>query len=334
MNMNLFFHNICKQKIRCALPILSFPAIQQLSVSVNETLHSAELQAKVMEVIAQQTDTIAAVSLMDLSLEAEAFGARIIFHENEVPSITGQLITSEEDANKLLVPDLSSGRIPLAIEAIRQAKEKITDKPVLAGIIGPFSLAGRLMDVTEIMYSCYDEPELVHNVLQKAAMFLKNYTNALKNAGADGIVIAEPLCGILSPDMAEEFSCPYVKDIIESSQTDEFAVIYHNCGNTVPHMLPQLYQMNATAYHFGNAVDMKQILQDSPTDIILMGNLDPVSCFTEGSPEQMKTATKELLEQCGHYDNFILSSGCDIPHTASWKNINAFYEALEEYNNR
>ena len=101
MNMNLFFQNICKQKIRCALPILSFPAIQQLSVSVNETLHSAELQAKVMEVIAQQTDTIAAVSLMDLSLEAEAFGAQIIFHEDEVPSITGQLITSEEDANKL-----------------------------------------------------------------------------------------------------------------------------------------------------------------------------------------------------------------------------------------
>lgn len=334
MNMNLFFQNICNKKIRCALPILSFPAIQPLSVNVNETLHSAELQAKVMEVIAQQTDTIAAVSLMDLSLEAEAFGARIIFHEDEVPSITGQLITSEEDADKLLVPDLSSGRIPLTIEAIRQAKEKITDKPVLAGIIGPFSLAGRLMDVTEIMYSCYDEPELVHNVLQKASMFLKTYTNALKNAGADGIVIAEPLCGVLSPDMAEEFSCPYVKDIIESSQTDEFAVIYHNCGNTVPHMLTQLYQMNATAYHFGNAVDMKQILQDSPSDIILMGNLDPVSCFTEGSPEQMKTATKELLEQCGHYNNFILSSGCDIPYTASWKNINAFYEALEEYNNR
>ena len=65
-----------------------------------------------------------------------------------------------------------------------------------------------------------------------------------------------------------------------------------------------------------------------------MGNLDPVACFTEGSPEQMKRATKELLEQCGHYDNFILSSGCDIPHTASWKNINAFYEALDEYINR
>lgn len=334
MNMNLFFQNIHNKKIRCALPILSFPAIQQLSVSVNKTLHSAELQAKVMDVVAQQTDTIAAVSLMDLSLEAEAFGARIIFHEDEVPSITGQLITCEEDADKLLVPDLSSGRIPLAIEAIRQAKETITNKPVLGGIIGPFSLAGRLMDVTEIMYNCYDEPEFVHKVLVKVTEFLSNYANALKNAGADGIMIAEPLCGVLSPDMAEEFSCPYVQSIIESSQTDEFAVVYHNCGNTVPRMLPQLYAMNATAYHFGNAVDIKQILQDSPTNIILMGNLDPVACFTEGSPEQMKKATLELLEACGPYDNFILSSGCDIPHTASWKNINAFYEALDEYNSK
>lgn len=334
MNMTAFLNNSISDNKKYALPILSFPAMQKLGVSVNEMLHCAELQAKAMEVVAHSTDTIAAVSLMDLSLEAEAFGADIVFAENEVPAIVGQLVSDEEEAKDLQVPDMEAARMPIAIEAIRLAKEKITDKPVLAGIIGPFSLAGRLMDVTEIMYTCYDEPETVHEVLKKATEFLVAYSKALKEAGADGIVMAEPLCGLLSPDMAEEFSCPYVKELIDAVQTEEFVLIYHNCGNSVPQIANLLYEQGAAAYHFGNAVDMLQMLKEAPSDAILMGNIDPVACFTNATPEQMEEETYALLEKCGSYSNFILSSGCDIPHTASWDNVSAFFKALDKYNNR
>ena len=332
MNMNHFFNTIISDKKKYALPILSFPAMQKLGVTVKEMVTSANLQAKAMELVARSTETIAAVSLMDLSLEAEAFGANVVFGENEVPSIIGQLVSNEEEAKALNVPSLATGRIPVAIEAIRIAKEKITDKPVFAGIIGPYSLAGRLIDVTEIMYTCYDEPETVHEVLKKVTEFLKNYTQALKEAGADGIIMAEPLAGLLSPDMAEEFSCPYVKEIIDSAQTDEFAVVYHNCGNSVPQIANLLYPMGAAAYHYGNAVDMLEMLKSAPADALLMGNIDPVACFKEATPEQMTEETLALLRKCGGYKNFILSSGCDIPHTASWENVNAFFKALEEYN--
>ena len=332
MNMTQFFYTIIADKKKYALPILSFPAMQKLGVTVKEMVTSAELQAKAMELVAHSTDTIAAVSLMDLSLEAEAFGANIVFGENEVPAIIGQLVSDEDEAKALPVPSLEAGRISIAIEAIRLAKESITDKPVLAGIIGPYSLAGRLMDVTEIMYTCYDEPETVHEVLKKATEFLTKYTLALKEAGADGIVMAEPLAGLLSPDMAEEFSCPYVKEIIDATHTEEFAVIYHNCGNSVPQIAPLLYPMGAAAYHYGNAVDMLEMLKNAPENALLMGNIDPVACFKEATPEQMKAETLALLRKCSGYKNFILSSGCDIPHTASWENVDAFFKALEAYN--
>ena len=90
--------------------------------------------------------------------------------------------------------------------------------------------------------------------------------------------------------------------------------------------------MGAAAYHYGNAVDMLEMLHNAPADAILMGNLDPVACFKDATPEQMKQSTLDLLNQCGNHKNFILSSGCDIPHTASWDNVNAFFNALEEYN--
>ena len=297
MNRNQFFDTIISDKRKYALPILSFPAIQKLGITVKEIVTSAKLQAEAMELVAHSTETIAAVSLMDLSLEAEAFGASVVFSENEVPAITGQLVSDEEEAKALTVPSLSAGRIPVAIEAIRIAKEKITDKPVFAGIIGPFSLAGRLMDVTEIMYTCYDEPEMVHEVLKKVTEFLKTYTQALKEAGADGIIMAEPLAGLLSPDMAEEFSCPYVKEIIDSAQNDEFAVVYHNCGNSVPQIAHLLYPMGAAAYHYGNAIDMSEMLKNAPEEALLMGNIDPVACFKEATPEQMTEETLALLSR-------------------------------------
>jgi uroporphyrinogen decarboxylase len=186
------------------------------------------------------------------------------------------------------------------------------------------------MDVTEIMYICFDEPEVVHTVLDKATAYLISYGQAMKDAGADAIMMAEPLAGILSPDMAEEFSVPYVKRIVDALQDDHFAVLYHNCGNSVPAMLDQIFSQGAAGYHFGNAVDMRKIMEAAPADALCMGNIDPAAQFTHGTPESMAQATKDLLSQCGSYKNFIPSSGCDIPAHANWNNIQAFFDALKD----
>lgn len=312
-----------------ALPILSFPAAQKMNVTVEQLVKDPELMAQAMEIVSKETDTLAAVSLMDLSVEAEAFGAAVRFTEDEVPAVIGQLVSDEDEANDLEVPELSAGRAQLCVEAVRLAKERITDKPVLAGMIGPYSLAGRLMDVTEIMYICFDEPETVHIVLDKATEYLIRYGQAMKDAGANGIMMAEPLAGILSPDMAAEFSVPYVKRIVDALQDENFAVLYHNCGNSVLSMLEPIFSQGAAAYHFGNAVDMLKVMEQAPADVLCMGNVDPAAEFAHGTPESMTAATKVLLEKCGSYKNFVPSSGCDIPAHAKWENIHAFFEALK-----
>lgn len=331
MNVRQLLWNAAGSEKKRGLPILSFPAIQKMGVTVEQLVKDPELQAQAMALIAGETDTLAAVSLMDLSVEAEAFGAQVRFSAQEIPAVVGQLVSDEEEAEALEIPDLEQGRIPVFVEGVRLAKQRITDKPVIAGMIGPFSLAGRLMDVTEIMYVCYDEPEVVHTVLEKAAQFQIRYGLALKAAGADAIMMAEPLAGILSPDMAEEFSVPYVKRIIDALQDEHFAVIYHNCGDSVASMPQLLFTQGAAAYHFGNSVDMEQMLKAAPADILCMGNVDPAGQITRGTPESIREATRALLEKCGGYPNFVASSGCDIPAHAGWDNIQAFFGALKEW---
>jgi len=311
-----------------AIPVLSFPATQPLGITVNQLVHSAELQAQAMVYVAEHTPTAAAVSLMDLSVEAEAFGATVHFADDEVPNVSGQLIADEDAAKAMAVPPLSAGRASLCVEAVRLAKERIPDKPVLAGVIGPYSLAGRLMDVTEIMFTCYDDPDTVHLVLDKVTDYIIAYCKAFRDAGADGVMLAEPLAGLLNADMAQAFSCAYVSRIIEAVQREDFLVVYHNCGNAVPSMLPQIFAMKAAGYHFGNAVDMAEIMAHAPADALCMGNIDPAGQFANGTVESIRAATRGLMERCGGYPNFVPSSGCDIPAHARWENIDAFFEAL------
>lgn len=312
--------------------VLSFPAIQKMGITVKELIASSDLQAEAMKIVADSTpNAAAAVSMMDLSLEAEAFGSTVHFSDDEVPTVTGSIVETEEDADALAVPEIGSGRTQIYIDAIEKAVKLIEDRPVFAGVIGPFSLAGRLMDVTEAMIYCYDEPDMVHTVLEKVSEFLIKYINSYKAVGANGVLMAEPLAGLLSPALEEEFSCEYVKKIVEATQTDDFIVGYHNCGNCTIQQIDSIITNGCRVLHFGNAINMADMVGHIPENIIVMGNVDPAGQFRNGTPETVKETTLQILEKCGSHKNFVPSSGCDIPPLSSWNNIHAFFEAVDEY---
>lgn len=312
------------------MPILSFPGRQITGVSVLELVNDGTLQAGCMKAVADKFDTLASVSLMDLSVEAEAFGSRVRFSDDETPTVTGAIITGEDSLSALDIPEIGTARTGEYIKAVGEAKKLITDRKLFAGSIGPFSLAGRLMDLTEIMMLCFDEPDLVHAALEKATRFLIRYDTALRNAGADGVVMAEPAAGLLSPALIAEFSTPYVKRVIEAVQTDECVFVYHNCGNTIP-LINSIIETGAKAFHFGNAINLADMLQLAPSDRLVLGNVDPAGQFRNGTPESVRNTTLDLLGKCAKYGNFILSSGCDVPPASPLPNIEAFFTAAKDF---
>ena len=313
------------------MPILSFPSASLMGVSVYNLTHDAAVQTEGIVRVAMETDAAAAVTIMDLSVEAEAFGCTLHTAENEVPTVVGALVTDEDEAEALSIPTVGDARTGLYIEAAQNAKAHITDRPVLAGVIGPFSLAGRLMDVTEALANCICDPDFVHAVLRKTTPFLLAYARAYKEAGLDGMVMAEPLSGLLSPALEEEFAAPYVREVSAAVQDDSFAVIYHNCGPNTPKMIPSLSSNGAAAYHFGDAVQLTDLLAGMPADRPVMGNISPSAQFLGGTPDSMTIAVRELLGKCAGYKNFVLSSGCDSPPASSWDNIRAFFAASADF---
>ena len=77
MNMKQWVEQMKQPGPKKSMPVLSFPCISLMGITVKELIADSALQAKGMKAIADRHKTLAAVSMMDLSVEAEAFGAEI-----------------------------------------------------------------------------------------------------------------------------------------------------------------------------------------------------------------------------------------------------------------
>ena len=331
MNMTQWISKVIQKKEIQAIPIMTHPGIEMNGNTVKEAVSDGSVHYNAVLKLTKRYPSAAAATIMDLTTEAECFGAEIVFSDIAVPAVSNRLLSNVESIYQLKVPSLNSGRIPAYLKANLLAARAINDRPLFSGCIGPFSLAGRLYDMSEIMVLIYEHPDAAHLLLQKCTDFILKYCMALKATGANGVVMAEPAAGLMSNDDCKEFSSQYVKQIVDYVQDDYFIVVLHNCGNT-GHCTEAMVATESAAYHFGNKCSMKEVLKDVPPTALAMGNVDPVSVFKDGTCQEMKQVVSKLLKETSDYPTFVLSSGCDTPPHTPATNIDAFFEALDEYN--
>jgi len=331
MNMKQWMYSVCNSAERKAMPILVYPGAELTGMTISDMVKDGDNQYKCIKAIKDRFPVAAVGTAMDLSVEAEAFGSPVRFSDMETPTVIERIVNDEESIKKLTVPAIGTGRTGEYLKAARLAAENITDCPVFGGMIGPYSLAARLFDITELMMAAMLEPDMVHMLLEKCSEFLIEYAKAFKNTGVNGIIIAEPAAGLLSPETCQEFSSNYIKKLADTVQDDYFMVILHNCGN-VNKLVPSMLSTGAMGLHFGNSIDMADIMPQIPWGRLAFGNVDPAGVIKSGSVEDVREKTFKVLENTAVYKNFVLSSGCDIPPETPIGNIDAFFDALNEFN--
>ncbi|MFH1195111.1 MAG: uroporphyrinogen decarboxylase family protein [bacterium] len=331
--MNRWIDSIYQSRQRLAIPLMTHPGIELSGIKVIDAVTDGEKHFIAMKTLIDNFHPNVSVMniMMDLTVEAEAFGSKISFSDDEVPNVDGQIVFDESSINALQIPSLNCGRLPGYLQAARLAVNNLQDTPVFAGCIGPVSLAGRLYGMTEMMTSFFTEPDSMKLLIQKCSVFILGYIKEFKSIGVNGIIMAEPAAGLLSADMCDEFSSSFIKDIVAQVQDENFVFILHNCGNT-GHVTQSMLSTGAKALHLGNKIDILKTLDESPDDILILGNLDPVGVLKMMSPEQVFNETMNLLKQTSGYKNFIISTGCDTPPGVPLENVKAFFEAVKVYN--
>ncbi len=332
ITMKRWVEDIIASSDRKAFPFMAGTGASLAGVRFADALRDAAKQAACVGALAARYESAACITFMDLSVEAEAFGGEARWMGDETPTITGRIVTDAASAHALAVPAVGAGRTGVYLEAARLAAEG-ADRPVFGCHIGPFSLAGRLAGMTEALLGVHADPAMLHAVLRKCAVFLGEYARAFKATGVNGIVIAEPAAGLMSPAQCAEFSSRYVKEIVESVQDDAFMIILHNCGAT-PRHVDTMASTGAMGLHFGNIVDMADVCARVPPRVIACGNLDPARVLKDGSADEVRGKTLELLHRTAAFKNFLLSSGCDIPAAAPVENIDMMFSMLNAYNEK
>ena len=97
MDMYQWLNQQISERNKKAMPLLSYPSVQFLFVTVKELVSDSRIMAMGMRLIADRYKMPFATSYMDLSVEAEAFGATTIYKPDAVPTIMGKIVDIKDD---------------------------------------------------------------------------------------------------------------------------------------------------------------------------------------------------------------------------------------------
>lgn len=326
-----FSQYVLSQPYRLAMPIGVYAGLEMTKATVKDAISDANAQTEAVIALHEHFQTPVLLTAMDLSAEAEAFGCEVRITEEEIPTVLGRLVASPDEIKKLPIPQAGAKRTRVHLDTASKLLHLAPNYPVLGGCIGPFSLAGRLFGVSELMELTINNEEAALTLIEKATQFLLQYILAFRDLGAWGVIMAEPAAGLLSPRALAKFSADFIKRIVKEVQQENFTLIYHNCGAKIVH-LPKILTCEAEVYHFGTPMDLLQALSQVEEAVIIGGNLDPTAVFHQGTPNEVKSLTTQLLDHTAEFKAYIISSGCDIPPGTPLANLEAFYEAVAEYN--
>ena len=313
------------------LPIFTYPFASSLGINSYDLTVNAIKHAQVLKYIDGISDFGFAVGLKDLSIEAEAFGTPLGIDGMNLPIIGPKVIETVGDANALIIPNIDHFRTGVYIDSMSNTKNIIFDKPVLASVVSPFTLAGILLSANGTSEHLMNNHEIIYTTLEKVTPFLREYYRRLLDAGADGLFICDPMSGLLDKTNFDQFSTIFLNRLIDEFSEYKF-IVYHNCGD-VSNSIENIKNIHADIFHFGDCNDIESILKTFPKNKLLMGNISPINVFKKKSRKGVERATHSLLKKLANHNNFMISPGCDLPATIPYEKVVAYLKAVDKFYN-
>lgn len=262
------------------------------------------------------------------TFEAEALGCTIKSGGSEgIPGIEHPPTVYKLDDTPVFPDDfLSRGRIPELLKAVRILKKELGDDVVIVGgIIGPFTIAGSLLDNVPILKATFRTPEKLRPFLDVGEKAGTALANALIDAGAD-IISCEDMTAspeLIAPPTYRDYEMEYQK-----KQFDAISVpkILHICGN-VDAIVEYMGQTGAEILSLEPKADTRLARQKCGTRKILMGGVDTATTLFMKDPDTVKEGCLEAIQD----GTQILAPGCAVAPGTSTENLLAMVDVAKEH---
>jgi [methyl-Co(III) methanol-specific corrinoid protein]:coenzyme M methyltransferase len=267
----------------------------------------------------------------DLCVEAEALGCEInvYAHLEDIlyPTIKKKLIHNEDEMDIAIPSDyIERGRIPLMKEAIRNIRDDIgKEAPIGTYVLGPFTLAGQIMELNDLLKLSFKKPDKVGKLLDVLADAIVLVAKEYEKSGVDYVTVREmgATSDVLSPRVFKNLILPYLQKIF--SQLDVNSVL-HICGKTND-IAVSMQESGAKAISVDQKNDIAETRKKLGKEALLFGNYDPYNVLVAGTPEKVR----ETIRTCLDDGVSAVWPGCDIWPTVPPDNIKAMLDEVKNY---
>jgi len=247
--------------------------------------------------------------------------------KNRQPSVTASPYPKNLDGAAVPADLLQRNRIPAVLEAIKIVREKVgPDVPIIGGMEGPVTLASDLISVKSFMKWSIKKTDLFEQALDISTEAAIAYANAMVEAGADVIAIADPVASpdLMSPDTFRQFLQSRLQKFSASVNS---VTVLHICGKVnaiLSDMADCGFEGLSVEEKIGDAAEGKKVIGDRAR---LVGNISSPFTLLPGPIDKIKAEAKVALE--GGID--VLAPGCGIAPMTPLENIKALVAARDEY---
>jgi len=314
--------------VACPLQTGTLEMMERANVFWPEAHYNAEIMAELSYAAYRLADIESVRVPFCLTVEAENLGCKISNGgQKSQPSVLESTLTTIENYMSLKLPDpTKDGRMPIVAKSLKILKGKVGDTvPLIAGVVSPFTLAGHIRGINNLLLDFFDNPEDVVNLLNFCCEVCISYSQYLGDSGADCISLIEPsaTCEVIGPKYFQEFASPYIKKIVKNL---EVPTILHICGDTVP-ILSFMRDTGVNGISIDHVVDISEA-KDKIRKTALIGNINPVDPLLFGQID-------EILKQssiCVEKGIDILAPGCGLSPATPIVNIKAMTSFAKNYN--
>jgi uroporphyrinogen decarboxylase len=274
---------------------------------------------------------------VDTATLAGAVGVPVLQPEDEPAICHGRLLDSLEEARRLAPPDVSRYEgIQVWLEAVRILKRYCGDEIYLRGNCdqAPFALACMMRGSADWMMDIMDPANLedAFRLLDFACEATLQFIRLMTATGAHMVSNGDSSAGpsLVPPRVYREFALPFEKQIAAEAHALGLPYMIHICGKTEP-ILEDMIASSADALEIDYKTDVRRAREIIAGRAVFTGNIDPSGVLALGSPREVESKTRELLDVFKEEPRFILNAGCAIPASTPPENLRAMIRAARTY---
>lgn len=269
------------------------------------------------------------------NLQAGALGAKIKYRPIGAPDLEEPLVHSVEDVHALDINMLYKDPVMNTIwKATELVAKEIGDYYLLAPTAwGPFSLGAQMLGVEKMMQSVFKNKTLAHEVIEFAGEVIFRFYQPMIESGSVsciGLADAAASGDLISKKVFKDFAVPYLHRLSERVKALGAKVFLHVCGDTTDRL--DLFPLTGADLiaidHKTSLAKAKEVLGGK---MCIAGNVDPVFVLNQGTPDEVRSAAQECIEEAAAGGGYVLLPGCDIPPSISQENIDAYISVAHQY---